>query len=426
MNRKRGKDGWFPIGEAFSGPGGSEQALQEASSQADVPRRHPNATRTARKRRIVWASLIVAAVLLNAASPALAQTPPRLGHPTVEDRIRKLCVNPANGYRFVVFGDQRGLWKKDFPAIVSRIRALADNRDQPPLLFMVDTGDIVENGKKPKQFCELKQILKPVADLPYLVAVGNHELKPKESGSNGRKNTAIFLDGIDPKFSADRMYYAKTVGPVCFLFLNSNDFPWVYKPQDGVITRSCAQMKWLEEQLKIKASTTVVLMHHPFIQSCKKHRNQSTKIWNYEYQYADRPSRTFSEILIDGSVDLVLTGHVHSYETFLLKRNDKRMWSLNASGKPTGSFWKCPCRRMPQNWEGRETKMLNKSGFKTRLDQWQIKQTDYMKRTERENQFAVITVDSKGNLDIEVHFLQSPELKRKMRIESNTKRPEAR
>ena len=34
MNRKQGKDEWFPIGDVFSGRGGPEQELQEASPQA--------------------------------------------------------------------------------------------------------------------------------------------------------------------------------------------------------------------------------------------------------------------------------------------------------------------------------------------------------------------------------------------------------
>ena len=34
MKQKRGKDEWFPIGDVFSGRGGPEQALQEASPQA--------------------------------------------------------------------------------------------------------------------------------------------------------------------------------------------------------------------------------------------------------------------------------------------------------------------------------------------------------------------------------------------------------
>ena len=34
MKRKQDKDGWFPIGEVFSGQGGPEQELQEASPQA--------------------------------------------------------------------------------------------------------------------------------------------------------------------------------------------------------------------------------------------------------------------------------------------------------------------------------------------------------------------------------------------------------
>ena len=155
-------------------------------------------------------------------------------------------------------------------------------------------------------------------------------------------------------------------------------------------------------------------MHHPFVQSCDKHQEQATRLWNYEYP--DRGSRTFAEILIDGGVDLALTGHVHSCETFLLKRDGKRMWTLNASGKPTGFYSK---GRTPRNWSGREVEELADHGFTRRLDEWQITQTDYMHSDETENQFVVITVDREGNLDIEVHFLKSPKREHKMRIERN-------
>ena len=268
-----------------------------------VPRPHANATRTARTSRIVLLPLVITAILVYTATPVVGQAV-TLGHPTVEQRISQLGVDPADGYRFVMFGDQKGLWKRDFPAVLKRTSQLAADKAQPPLLFMVDTGDIVESGLKAKQFRQLKKILSPVADLPYLVAVGNHELKPKQSKSGGRRNTATFLAGVDPDFSPDRMYYAKTVGPVRFLFLNSNDFPAAYDPQPGVAARSRAQMDWLEEQLQTDTYMTIALMHHPFVQSCDKHQEQATRIWNYEYP--DRGSRTFAEILIEGGVDLAL------------------------------------------------------------------------------------------------------------------------
>ena len=45
-----------------------------------------------------------------------------------------------------------------------------------PLVAIIDTGDIVDNGKHADQFAMLHDILEPVRAWPYLVAVGNHEL----------------------------------------------------------------------------------------------------------------------------------------------------------------------------------------------------------------------------------------------------------
>ena len=37
MKRKRGKDGWFPIGGVFSGQSGPEQEIEKVSPQAASP-----------------------------------------------------------------------------------------------------------------------------------------------------------------------------------------------------------------------------------------------------------------------------------------------------------------------------------------------------------------------------------------------------
>ena len=51
------------------------------------------------------------------------------------------------------------------------------NRTSP--LFLLDTGDIVDDGSKADQFEELRGYLSRLAEMPYLVGVGNHELQPK-------------------------------------------------------------------------------------------------------------------------------------------------------------------------------------------------------------------------------------------------------
>lgn len=116
--------------------------------------------------------LFTVATLALVHVPLRAQVEP-LGHPTVEQRIATLGTSPNEGFRFVVFGDQKNLWKDEFPRLLDQVRAEMSGGD---LLFMLDTGDIVEDGSNNDQFDTLRGHLAPVADLPYLVGVGNHEL----------------------------------------------------------------------------------------------------------------------------------------------------------------------------------------------------------------------------------------------------------
>lgn len=343
--------------------------------------------------------LMTAIVLCLSAATVLAQLAP-LDHPTVDQRIQELGISADSGYRFVVFGDQKGLWKKnEFASLLDNVASLSAEGGSP-LLFMIDTGDIVENGRKSKQFEELQNILaRRVSELPYLVAVGNHEVD--KTSVDARQHVFQFLKKVvdDENFSADRLYYAKTIGRVRFLFLDTNDF--VYDDADPV--RAAAQMRWLNQALQTEVHPTIAVMHHAFVLSADKHRDHARRLWNHVY--AD--GRTLPEKLNDGGIDLVLSGHIHTYEVFLLKRNAKQMWALNVSGRPKGKvLGVSKGSRRPKDWGNQAKKELasDRFGF-TRLDQWEITQLDYMSKSEEADQFAVITVDETGNLEIEVRSL---------------------
>ena len=357
--------------------------------------------------------LFTVATLALVHVPLRAQVEP-LGHPTVEQRIATLGTSPNEGFRFVVFGDQKNLWKDEFPRLLDQVRAEMSGGD---LLFMLDTGDIVEDGSNNDQFDTLRGHLAPVADLPYLVGVGNHELQPEqgtEKRTRAHRNTAAFLGD---HYSQHRMFFAKRIGRVRLLFLNTNDLPGVYpelyKNDPDAEERAAEQLQWLEKELREEVHPTIVLSHHAFVQSPSKHRDHANALWNHTYD--DYGGRTLPEMLIDGGVDLVLTGHVHSYEVFKLERNGRQMWSVNASGKPTG--WWRPGTRMPRNWQGKELDRLDDKGFKTRLDQWEFSQLSFMTDDTKRDQFAAVTVGTAGSLQIEIrsvdgtvlHRLQIPE-----------------
>ena len=143
-----------------------------------------------------------------------------LGHPTIESRLQEITWDVNSGFRFVVFGDQRALADGEWQRLMVHVSRAASGDEH--ILFMLDSGDIVDNGEFSDQFAMLRQILEPAGEIPYLVGVGDHELHDNRPGG-AREHTASFLRYLDPSFSPGRMYYHKDIGRVRFIFLDTTD-----------------------------------------------------------------------------------------------------------------------------------------------------------------------------------------------------------
>ena len=314
---------------------------------------------------------------------------------------------PRSGFQFVAFGDQRALVRDDWPVLIDSIDAFASRYDR--LLFLVDTGDIVDDGAFSDQFRMLAGLLGRVRRVPYLVAVGNHEVDENRRGP-ARANTAAFLSSIGESLSAERLYYRKVVGGVRFLFLDSNDL--VYREgsrvdEAGVERRAHAQMEWLTRELSDTAfgpnTTTIVVMHHPLIQSSEKHRGQARELWNYRFH-----GRRLADIFADGGVDLVLAGHTHTYERFRVARSDGRGFHLiNLSGKPEPWFlWFGDGARRAHGLRGNEEAWLYTKGWRG-LSGWSVAQEEVMVKDEFD-QCGIFTVEADGGVTLSVSFLGRP------------------
>ncbi len=340
----------------------------------------------------VFPALLTLVLFINAGcSPwrsSSVRSPQALDHPLVES------LDVDGEYRFVAFGDQRALveeWRDMMP----HIARLAEQDGR--LLFMVDTGDIVGNGSHSDQFWMLRDILSPAKKLPYLVGVGNHEV---HDNNGDRQNAATFLGYLGENFSPDRMYYRKDIGTARFLFLDTNDLIYGDRGSGRVFRRSAEQMRWLTGELENDTrgpdSTTVAVMHHPFVQSSAKHRDQARQLWNFEYE-----GTFFPELLLEGGVDIVLTGHTHTYERFLLERKGQQMQVVNLSGRPRGMTSRS---RRAQDFRGREKDELRRHDWQ-RLNDWSIVQEEAMSADDEADQFAVITVGAAGGVSMTVYFL---------------------
>lgn len=333
-----------------------------------------------------------------------------LDHPTVESRIHLMKPDPRAGFQFVAFGDQRALLRDDWPALIGVVDTLASRHDR--LLFLVDTGDIVDDGTFSDQFRVLAGLLGRVRRLPYLAAVGNHEVNENRRGP-ARANTAAFFSSIGEPLSSERLYYRKVVGGVRFLFLDSNDLVYQEggdRDEAAIGRRAHAQMEWLVRELSDPAfgpdATTIVVMHHPMIQSSAKHREQARELWNFRFH-----GKRLADIFADAGVDLVLTGHTHTYERFRVTRRDGRGFHLiNLSGKPEPYFlWFGEGARRAEDLRGNEAAWLYERGW-SGLAGWNIAQEEVMTRNEAD-QCGLFTIDADGGVTLTVSLLgqASPE-----------------
>jgi len=325
-----------------------------------------------------------------------------LGHPTLAERIRQTGSDPAAGYRFVVYGDQRALADGEWQGMIQSVSAWLKEGTDPPLLFVLDTGDIVESGRHSDQFAMLREILRPIQPLPYLLAAGNHELA-NEQRSEARQNLNAFLP-LPPGFADLQSYHwEQSVGALRLVALDSNVL--VYRrPAESEAehaTRAAAELAWLEKQLADDSPDqhTILVLHHPLIQTSKKHRESARDLWSTQVE-----GRRFMDWLLDRGVDLIVCGHTHSYELFRIERTDgKGLWHLNLSGRPRDSFlWFGAGARRVHDIQGKEIEELEDDGFEG-IDAFDIQQVEAMTEDER-NQLAIMTVSETGALRMQLVY----------------------
>ena len=123
-------------------------------------------------------------------------------------------------------------------------------------------------------------------------------------------------------------------------------------------------------------------------------------LWSYRYR-----ERTLPVILLEGGVDVVLTGHTHSTERFRLRRGDRELRLVNLSGRPRDGFlWFGSGSRRTRDLSGRELAWLEEHGWKD-LEGWEIEQEHAM-TGEQANQCGLFTIDENGTLHLEMVFLE--------------------
>jgi hypothetical protein len=193
-------------------------------------------------------------------------------------------ANTGAPTKFLVYGDDR----TDATAHAAVVRALGSS----PCDFLVNTGDLVEDGGRAENWQSFFDIEAPLLrDHALFVAIGNHELYDDRAGANFAR-----YFGFSGAGGAPQPYGTAHLGNVRLFFLNSMH-DW----------SSGTERDWLERELgKADGEAGVVwriaVMHHgPW--SSGPH-GPSTEI----------VAAHVPELLAAHHVDLVLSGHDHIYE----------------------------------------------------------------------------------------------------------------
>jgi hypothetical protein len=201
---------------------------------------------------------------------------------------------------FIVYGDSRRrltseFWRGDNNAGRQAIvQALADERPA----FIFNTGDLVMAGSERAEWRWFHEQNRPIFErqIPYFAGLGNHEYMWKSR--QGMENFFAYFPQLK-----GRLWYEIRYPPALCLVLDSN----FHELKDDEIE---AQDRWLSEILaaaeRDPAIHHVLLgFHHAPFTNCLSHSD----------------SREVKEHFLSRltpKVHVVVTGHVHSYERFLV------------------------------------------------------------------------------------------------------------
>ena len=231
-------------------------------------------------------------------------------------------------FSFIAYGDTRGafdgtqLQYEHSLVMASMLRTIAARASSAdPIKFVVQSGDAVTNGRSANQlnvsYVPVIDRLTAGADVPYFLAVGNHDvgsaLSPADTGrAKGLRNyLAANAKLIPPDGSPRRLKgyptYAVGYGNTFLLFF------------DSTIASDSVQYDWIRSQLegldRRRFVNVVAICHHPAFSS-GPHGGSTL-----EPQAAAMRDR-YMPLFRTHHVRLLLTGHEHLFEHWVERYRD--------------------------------------------------------------------------------------------------------
>jgi hypothetical protein len=195
-------------------------------------------------------------------------------HDRNKKEVSKIKVADVDNFTFAVFGDNKGNCSFFEPLLQN----ISQDRE---ILFAIDVGDLVSNGKKGQYRRFLNQVEKNLG-IPFLTAIGNHDL------NNGSDNNYREIFGPT--------YYAFEIGQSYFIVLDATT-------ESGFVK---VELQWLQEELKRAqtSKTCFIFMHVP---PFDPRGNEFHKC------LPEKDGKSLLDLFRFHKVSHLFTGHIHGY-----------------------------------------------------------------------------------------------------------------
>jgi len=200
----------------------------------------------------------------------------------IQNQFERLGSTPKNAdgsYRYVVMGDSRSQWD-----LWSNIVKHIDSLDPKPA-FVINSGDLVPDGFA-SQF--RNYYIRPLleTDIPYFVAIGNHD--------EGYQDKVLEYRYL---FGDNALNYFFDYGRARYIFIDNATEALPYE----------RTLEWLDRTLADtpKGYRKYVAAHQP---------PSTIKKWAY-HAWDDEESKIFTDLMTKYEVSDVYLGHIHAYST---------------------------------------------------------------------------------------------------------------
>ncbi len=199
----------------------------------------------------------------------------------------------------------------------------------PRVSFVVQTGDVVEDGRRGAQWEDFVRLHGPLREkVPYLATVGNHE---RTFDATARKNWNAVMGSP----AEDQRYWFAVDFPESiarFVFLDTNVLadPGDKYPDSLESKLANEELAWVDSALAVPARFKFVVEHHPLVTS-----GHYLSDWQYDDSKPAELSRRarLIDICRRRHVTAVLSGHEHLYQRSYIRGRDGRgFWHIGTGG----------------------------------------------------------------------------------------------